>query len=196
MSSYPTSEPKKRGRPSKKDVERKQAEAIARGEIIKPGLSTPISGQPVSGEDVNVGGSYATILPTPPSLAPTHPYESSPKLPIEKDMLDTSAVDSPGKKKRPRPSSKSTKVSSFLALRETTNSLKPPSKQQPGEGTFQVHPISRLIEPAEPHASTSTEPMQAGPVAGPVEGSVADQSTLPVASEEKAAAVPEPPSEQ
>lgn len=109
MTSFPTSEPKKRGRPSKKDAERKQAEAIARGDIIPPITTTPLMSYASHGEDVGMS-SYAPILPTPASMNHGYMYGPSPNTPIETKEGPESVVGSPGKKKRPKPLPKVLKV--------------------------------------------------------------------------------------
>ncbi len=114
MTSFPTTEPKKRGRPSKKDVERKQAEAMARGDILAPVTSTPLSGYGVQGEEVNISG-YPPILPTPPALGPSPIYGQSTGTPVEKGTPESTA-GSPGKKRRPKATPKTSKVGSNVHM--------------------------------------------------------------------------------
>ncbi|KAH7360842.1 hypothetical protein BKA65DRAFT_547556 [Rhexocercosporidium sp. MPI-PUGE-AT-0058] len=153
--SFPTPEPKKRGRPSKKDVERKQQEAIARGDIIPPGPS--MTSYQVSGEEVSVPG-YATIRPQPLQYAP------GPGTPIERDIPESAG--SPGRKRRPKAAPKASK----------------PTSKQPGEGSFKVNPpVSSTIEPEEPHVATTPATSEAVSVAGPIEVASTAPSSFPVA---------------
>ncbi|KAH9216578.1 hypothetical protein DL95DRAFT_118718 [Leptodontidium sp. 2 PMI_412] len=167
--SFPTPEPKKRGRPSKKDVERKQQEAIARGDILPPAPS--MTTYQVPGEDVS-GSSYATILP---AVAPALHYAPSPGIPIERDIPESAG--SPGKKRRPKAAPKASKA----------------TPKQPGEISFKVNPtIGSIIEPEEPQATTSRATSEAVPVAGPVEVASSVASSLPVVVAAPAPAIPTP----
>ncbi|KAI9050185.1 hypothetical protein LZ554_006326 [Drepanopeziza brunnea f. sp. 'monogermtubi'] len=128
MGSFHPSEPKKRGRPSKKDVERKQAEAIARGDIIPPATTTPLLGYASHNNEVGMSN-YAPILPTPPSMTPAHVYGPTQSTPMREGTPE-SAAELPGKRKQAK------------ALK--------PSPKQPGESSFLVNPtISQLVEPQE-----------------------------------------------
>jgi len=115
MTSFPTQEPKKRGRPSKKDVERKQQEAIARGDIIPP---APSMGYQMPGEEVSVAG-YAPIRP---AVTPTLQYAPSPGIPIEREIPESAG--SPGKRRRLKAAPKAPKVGSDFVVVENANFLK------------------------------------------------------------------------
>jgi hypothetical protein len=108
-SSMPPTLAKKRGRPSKADAERKQLEAIARGEVIPPAQITPKGVHP--GESLM--GGYMPIAPTP-TTTPLTPqpiaHEQSPLGLTEKETTEPAIGDSPGKKKRPRAAPKTAKV--------------------------------------------------------------------------------------
>lgn len=184
--SFPTLEPKKRGRPSKKDVERKQQEAIARGDILPPAPS--MTTYQVSGEDGS-GSSYATILP---AVAPALHYAPSPGIPIERDIPESAG--SPGKKRRPKAAPKASKVGCGVLVvgKKMLTALKATPKQ-PGEISFKVNPtISSIIEPEEPQATTSRATSEAVPVAGPVEVASSVASSLPVVVAAPAPTIPTP----
>ncbi|KAH7418502.1 hypothetical protein BKA64DRAFT_200807 [Cadophora sp. MPI-SDFR-AT-0126] len=158
MTSFPTQEPKKRGRPSKKDVERKQQEAIARGDILPPVSSM---GYQMQGEEVSVSG-YAPILP---AVTPTLQYAPSPGIPIEREIPESAG--SPGKKRRPKATPKAPKA----------------APKQPGEGSFKVNTtVGSKIEHEEPPATTSIATSDAAPVTGPVEVASSVPSSLPAAT--------------
>ncbi|EKD20270.1 AT hook domain-containing protein [Drepanopeziza brunnea f. sp. 'multigermtubi' MB_m1] len=107
MGSFHPSEPKKRGRPSKKDVERKQAEAIARGDIIPPATTTPLLGYASHNNEAGTSN-YAPILPTPPSMTPAHVYGPTQSTPMRKGSPE-SAAEVPGKRKQAKATPKALK---------------------------------------------------------------------------------------
>lgn len=109
MTSFLTPEPKKRGRPSKKDVVRKQQEAIARGDILPPAAPMTFYQQP-PGEDASPHG-YASILP---AVAQPLQYPPRPRIPIE--MESPESAGSPGKKRRPKAAPKASKVGSGVLV--------------------------------------------------------------------------------
>ncbi|KAJ5038420.1 uncharacterized protein L3040_007282 [Drepanopeziza brunnea f. sp. 'multigermtubi'] len=170
MGSFHPSEPKKRGRPSKKDVERKQAEAIARGDIIPPATTTPLLGYASHNNEAGTSN-YAPILPTPPSMTPAHVYGPTQSTPMRKGSPE-SAAEVPGKRKQ---------------AKATPKALKPSPKQS-GESSFLVNPtISQLVEPQESYATPSTAPPDPGPISGPVPVvSTARSSNLSILSPEAA----------
>ena len=105
-----TTAPKKRGRPSKADVEQRQAEAIARGEVIPPKTLTPKPEKQGGGESV---GSYPAIAPMiSPGPAPERPPQTS----FESRPYRSPVEDSPAKKKRARPGSKTGKVCRLIGV--------------------------------------------------------------------------------
>jgi hypothetical protein len=108
----PTSPPetrqKKRGRPSKTDVERKQREAIERGDVIPP-ISVPSPPAGLQGQDDRPGVTPVMILPAPSARNPQHfvtpGYVLSPEMGVEHGPNPTMGGDaeSSGKKRKPRP---------------------------------------------------------------------------------------------
>lgn len=107
---------KKRGRPSKLEVERKQREAIERGEIIPSG-SVAVS----QGADGSRPGGFApvTIAPAPAIRSPrsvmTPTQLSSPQVADEPGPSMPPSVEAPGKKRKPRQPPKP-KVSDWTSL--------------------------------------------------------------------------------
>lgn len=100
--SQSTIQPKKRGRPSKADVEQRQAAAIARGDIIAPPKpATPMPEALPAGESASTP-IYAAIAPM---LSPRPP--ASPMTPT---TFVNPEADSAGKKKRAKPPPKAPKV--------------------------------------------------------------------------------------
>lgn len=94
MASTPTaSAQKRRGRPPKSEVERRNQDAMRRGEVF-PGY--------LPSTEEFATSPYAAIAPTPPSLAPGPP---TPQGFIEQNLPETQA-DSPGKKNRRKPAPK------------------------------------------------------------------------------------------
>jgi hypothetical protein len=139
-SSMPTTQAKKRGRPSKADAERKQLEAIQRGEVIPPAHITPKAGQQ-PGESVM--STYMPIAPTPtatPQTPQPMTHEQSPRGLTEKEAAETAIGDSPGKKKRSRAPPKAAKVRSLGQYKENANKT-PQRTTKPGEGSFPVNPL-------------------------------------------------------
>ena len=105
---------KKRGRPSKLEVERKQREAIERGEIIPSG-SVAVS----QGQEGARPGSFApvTIAPAPAIRSPrsvmTPTQMSSSQVVDEQGPSMTTSTEAPGKKRKPRQTPK-LKVNDFI----------------------------------------------------------------------------------
>lgn len=117
FSSAPTTQlPKKRGRPSKADVEARNAAMIARGEVIKPRTPAPrepVGVDPATESGVSSGG-FGSLVPIAPMLQPAPTFEPSMSTgasyqsgPPEDDTIE---ADAPSRKKRGRPSSRSSKV--------------------------------------------------------------------------------------
>lgn len=100
MGALPGKPLKKRGRPSKADQERKHAEAIARGEVIAPTMTTQMGTFQAPSEEPS---GYAPIAPSPSMVAPATTYESHLKEAGESEVKQTPPGDSPGKKKRKPP---------------------------------------------------------------------------------------------
>ncbi|PMD44771.1 hypothetical protein L207DRAFT_286342 [Hyaloscypha variabilis F] len=133
-----TTAQRKRGRPSKAEVERRQREAIERGDIIPPPpVQTLPEGQP--GQNYYIPDSLpAVILPGPslwsPAAVAPPGHMPSPHI----------GVEAPGKKRKPRPPPK-------------------PKVQKPGEHQFSINPpIGQIGGPANAFAP---ETAQAGPIA-------------------------------
>jgi hypothetical protein len=100
-------QPKKRGRPSKATVEQRQAEAIARGEVIAPPkTSTPKPEIQAGGESVSTPV-YTAIAPM---VSPRPPHSPMAPASFESPQLANREADSPGKRKRAKPAPKSSKV--------------------------------------------------------------------------------------
>jgi hypothetical protein len=100
-----TSNQKKRGRPSKANVERKQREAIERGHIIPPDLAVA-SPAGLQGQDIRLGG-FAPIMPAPiparnPQAAMAPGHILSPQMGMEQVPPVIMSADT-GKKRRARP---------------------------------------------------------------------------------------------
>lgn len=162
---------KKRGRPSKADVEERQREAILRGEVLPPPKTTAPKGgakQGISGEPSSAG--YATIAPM--GFAPgsemgggiqyqSGPMEAASAPPPHSPAAMVPPGDSPGKKKRPRAAPRQPKVSAFLNWeRPTTDDFSKVPK--PGEGSFSIltpQPAQPQLMEA-PHVSTPITPSQ------------------------------------
>jgi hypothetical protein len=109
QSAVPT---KKRGRPSKADVEERQREAILRGEVLPPPKAiTPKGGkQAVTGEPSSAG--YAAIAPMGSAPAPelSGGVQCGPIEAASAPATMVPAGDSPGKKKRARAAPRQPKV--------------------------------------------------------------------------------------
>lgn len=157
MASSPptTTSQKKRGRPSKADVERKQREAIERGEIITPASQSP-AGMP-GPDDSRSGHAPVTILPAPPgpreramgsmpsNLSPR--AGSFPQMGMGHDPPASIGPEAPGKKRRPRPPPK-------------------PKVQKPGEHQFSINaPTGQTGQGETPPAPVPTDAAQAVPIA-------------------------------
>lgn len=80
--------PKKRGRPSKAESERKHREAIERGEVIA-------SISPRGGPGTSEGPSYQAIAPAPPDLSQAGGA-------VEPQPLRLASAESPDRRKRPK----------------------------------------------------------------------------------------------
>ncbi|KAH6681706.1 hypothetical protein B0J14DRAFT_221377 [Halenospora varia] len=133
----PAPQPKKRGRPSKADVEQRQQEAIARGEVLPPPKTLTPKGPKQPGMEEQSGSGFAAIAPmaiTGPSGDPSMggQYQTSPAM-----------GDIPGKKKRARATPRQPKV-----------------PKNPGESTFPaVNPQSILSQaPIEPAIASPSLP--------------------------------------
>lgn len=163
QSAVPT---KKRGRPSKADVEERQREAILRGEVLPPPKTMAPKGgkQAVTGEPSSAG--YAAIAPmgSAPEMSGGIQYQSGPieaapvSAPTPAAMVPTG--DSPGKKKRARATPRQPKVGILQEWeRKKTNSVK---VSKPGESSFSIT-TPQPVQPqplAAPQVSTPITPSQ------------------------------------
>lgn len=168
---------KKRGRPPKTEVERRNRDAMQRGEIFPaqlPGLRPHL-------EDFATSP-YATIAPTPSAAAPG---PLPPQGPIEPVMSEIQAGDSPGKKKRQRGPAKPPKA--------------PPAKH-PGESSFSVNPQMPMVSepqvrPQMPSIANIADTMQASPVPQPASSASIIPSPRPPANEPTTSAAVQPPTD-
>jgi hypothetical protein len=92
--------PKKRGRPSKADVERNKQEAIAKGVIMAP-IITLSTGSPQRPPDDTSG--YAPIAPTPLTSTTGTFYDPTVRSTSEPESQESQPGDAAGKKKRRPP---------------------------------------------------------------------------------------------
>jgi hypothetical protein len=117
MSSSPTStSQKKRGRPSKADQERRQREAMDRGEILPPGPVVSSAG--LQGpDDIRPHPSPVTILPAPrPSQTTVTPgHMLSPQIAMESGPSPTMGSEAIVRKRKPKPPPKPKVSNSFQA---------------------------------------------------------------------------------
>jgi hypothetical protein len=124
-------QPKKRGRPSKADVEARNAEAIARGEVIPP----PRSAGPRNPQMVGIG-QFDARSPIQRDLAPS-PRILAPSLPIGAEVSMGSFPQMPSQVAAPAPMVAPATTSSTMGLQSDTDAttglpkkrIRPPSKQ-------------------------------------------------------------------
>ncbi|CZR54665.1 uncharacterized protein PAC_04549 [Phialocephala subalpina] len=164
---------KRRGRPPKTEVERRNRDAIQRGDVFPAQLPSQIQPHP----EEFATSPYAAIAPArgPPT----------PQGPIEHTMLEMQADDSPGKKKRQRGPAKP---------------LKPPPAKHPGESSFSVNPqIPMVSEPQAraqvPSIANIADILQPSPVPQPSSGGGMLSSPLPPANEPTTSAAAQPPTD-
>jgi hypothetical protein len=113
----PTSQ-KKRGRPSKADQERKQREAMERGEIITPGPVASSAG--LQGpDDIKPHPSPVTILPAPRPVqtAVTPGHMLSPQIAMERGPSPTMGSEATVRRRKPKPPPKPKVSNSFKRLK-------------------------------------------------------------------------------
>jgi hypothetical protein len=120
MSSSPTStSQKKRGRPSKADQERRQREAMDRGEILPPGPVVSSAG--LQGpDDIRPHPSPVTILPAlprPSQTAVTPGHMPSPQIAMERGPSPIMGSEATVRKRKPKPPPKPKVSSSFKVLK-------------------------------------------------------------------------------
>jgi hypothetical protein len=100
MGSVPGKVAKKRGRPSKADVERNKAEAIAKGVIMAPTMTMATPSPQGAPDEV---GSYSNLAPNLPTASKGTFYDPTLKGTFEVESPRPYPGDSPGKKKRKPP---------------------------------------------------------------------------------------------
>lgn len=189
MASLPAAPPqKRRGRPPKTEVERKNREAMQRGEVFPAQVSGPIPSEEYATSP------YATIAPTPPSLAPGPP---TPQGFNDQVMPE----DSPGKRKRPKAPPKPPKVCDFEGVGARTDRLEASTlkQQQPGESSFSVNPQMPVVrepqpQPQPPSIAAIAE-MQTAPDPQPAAIAAVQPSPLPPTTETTTTAESQPPAE-
>jgi hypothetical protein len=195
----PAAPAKKRGRPSKADVEERNREAIARGEVLPPPKAiTPKGGkQPITGEPSSAG--YAAIAPmgtAPPEQMAGAQYQSGP---VEAGMTATVAPaapgDSPGKKKRVRAAPRSKVGTHHESESKETNGI--PKVPKPGESSFSIAtPQMTQMQPMEaPQVQTPITPSQAFAQQRPIESVPISQLVQPTQPESQGQPPPAPTSQ-
>lgn len=157
--------PKKRGRPSKADVELRQQEAIARGEVLPPSATTgtrTLTPKPPFKQVARDEPSRSlTVLAPMTAAGPSTEHSMGGQYQTEPSM-----VDSPGKKKRQRATVKP-KVSKISEILDNDATQAQAAMSHSGQSSFPsmnpqtVH--SQVQEPQfSPHFSPPRE-LQSGP---------------------------------
>lgn len=143
MGAKATATGRKRGRPSKQEQAKRQAELIASGDILPPVnlLQT----------QVEETGSYASIAPNPSMLASgSGPFVTNT---ITSDVQQIPPGDSPGKKKRKGPVKPRVSSISVWSTIRNTEELQPLQMLE-GQGSFHIlPPIDQSREYERPHQS-------------------------------------------
>jgi hypothetical protein len=138
FSTTPATQPKKRGRPSKAEVEKRNAAAVARGEVIMP--RTTVARESMGGEvstEAAVSSTGFGGLPAIAPMVPTGPSSSFQTGPSEAETGDLANK----MKKRGRPGSRSSK--------------------EPGEGSFSSFgPHSGQFEAVPMQPATNAPPKE------------------------------------
>lgn len=165
MSSSPAStSQKKRGRPSKADQERRQQEAMERGEILPPGpvaSSVGLQGP----DDIRPHPSPVTILPAPrPSqTAVTQGLMLSPQIAMERGPSPTMGSEATVRKRKPKPPAKPKVSDSFQAAQSYADHKK---AQKSLEHQFLINtPAGPAGQEETMFTPVSTEAPQAGSIA-------------------------------
>jgi hypothetical protein len=158
-----TQPPKKRGRPSKADVEQRQAEAIARGEVLQPSRTmTPKTLKPNTMRDEPGRMGFTVIAPMAPIVPSNDP--TMPGSPYQSDPSSAAAAEAAEKKKRARPPAtarpKGSRISDLLESETDETQLGP---KHSGSSTFQAAsaPMTHIQHPQEqqiPPLSYASEP--------------------------------------
>ncbi|RDL39327.1 uncharacterized protein BP5553_03667 [Venustampulla echinocandica] len=140
----PAPQPKKRGRPSKADVELRQQEAIARGEVLPPSkILTPKAPKQVVGQQSSTAG-FTVIAPMTTAGPPTDPSAAG------QYQGETIMGDSGKKKRAPRQSKglKNPGEATFAAVNPQPSQT--PQVKEPDLESAQL-PAPRLpSEPSQP----------------------------------------------
>ncbi|PMD36718.1 hypothetical protein L207DRAFT_88538 [Hyaloscypha variabilis F] len=170
-----TTSQKKRGRPSKADVERKQREAIERGDIIPPAPTQSQAG-PSGQDDSRPSLTPKTLLPAPTrpedypqnygnpqsALTPGH----GPQMVLEHGSPASMGGEPPGKKRKPRLPPK-------------------PKVQKPGEHSFSINPpVGQIGQGENAIPPVPAETSQAGPIAATPEAGNPPTSSAPATAQE------------
>lgn len=184
--------PKKRGRPSKADVELRQQEAIARGEVLPPSATT----------------GTRTLTPKPPFKQATRD-EPSRGLTVLAPMTGTgpstdhsmgahyqtepSMVDSPGRKKRQRAPVKP-KVSKISEILDNEATQAQAAMSHSGQSSFpSMNPQTTQSQVQEPQFSPRYSPPREPPQSGPPKET--EQGAVPQAIHIAPAAQPVQPTQ-
>ncbi|PMD24268.1 hypothetical protein NA56DRAFT_32570 [Hyaloscypha hepaticicola] len=165
----PSSSQKKRGRPSKADQERRQKEAMDRGEILPPGpvaSSVGLQGP----DDFRPHPSPVTILPAPrPSQTAVTPgHMLSPQIAMERGPSPTMGSEATVRKRKPKPPAKP-KAQKSLEHQFLINTPAGPAGQE-----------ETMLTPV------STAAPQAGSMAAPPEAGNPPASTAPTITQDQA----------
>jgi hypothetical protein len=162
-----TQPPKKRGRPSKADVELRQQEAIARGEVLPPSRTlTPKTLKPSTMRDEPGRSGFTMIAPMAPILPSNDPH--MPGSPYQGDP-SAAATEAAEKKKRARPpATNRPKGSRISDLLESETEESPMEPRHSGGSTFQAAsaPMTHIQHPQEqqiPPQSYASEPQPIRP---------------------------------
>jgi hypothetical protein len=200
ISTFPTTQqPKKRGRPSKADVEARNAEAIARGEVILP---PKIPARRSTG-DLTAGGDSSTprggVAPVASLISPSPMQEPRILMPYQSGAPGTKA-DEVGEAEKRRWSSP--RPSILNAPPESTNEgSNVPQKEfrfRQGEGSFLMAPFKQYEVAKSPMPKPVEEPVQSMAVQPPAQegqsAPVPPQTQEPTPTEPSpSSGAPEPP---
>ncbi|KAF4629839.1 hypothetical protein G7Y89_g8306 [Cudoniella acicularis] len=146
----PATQPRKRGRPSKLDIELRQAEAIARGEVLPPRKTITQRSQK---QTTTTKESSIIRFPVITPIITTTSAESIPSIKGQYQG-EPSMIEAIGKKTRARVAPRQPKVGYFYEREKKTNGLQKSTKN-PVESAF-----SAVKEPQAPAPLPPSEPVQ------------------------------------
>ncbi|KAG0652404.1 hypothetical protein D0Z07_1390 [Hyphodiscus hymeniophilus] len=158
FSTLPATQPKKRGRPSKADIEARNAKAIARGEIIAPPRTLAAResvGGDASTESATSSGGFGSLATSIPTVASGPVQDPRMSMSFQSGPSEGESSDMAEKKKRSgRPSSKSSKepkqgegsFSSFVPHSGQYGMPRPPSILNPTEEPTRSPPLPPKTE--------------------------------------------------